>query len=113
MAAHSAASASGFIGRITATVNRGLVAASLDRDYIHKKEITDINENPTGTFDGIGKGFKSLGSSVASGIFGLVSKPIEGSKDGALGLVKGVGIGFAGLVTKPVTGVVDLVSKTT
>jgi hypothetical protein len=42
MAAHSAASVTGYLGRITGSVNRGIVAASFDRDYIHKKEIRDI-----------------------------------------------------------------------
>lgn len=112
MAAHSAASVSGYLGRITGSVNRGIVAASFDRDYIRDKEMRDIKEKPTSTMDGIGKGVLGLGTSVLSGVTGLVTKPMEGSKQGGMGFMKGVGMGFAGLFTKPITGVVDLVSKT-
>jgi vacuolar protein sorting-associated protein 13A/C len=112
MAAHSAASVSGYLGRITGSVNRGIVAASLDREYIREKEMRDIKEKPTSTGDGIVKGFMGLGTSVFSGVTGLVTKPMEGSKQGGMGFMKGVGMGVAGLFTKPITGVVDLVSKT-
>jgi len=62
----------------------------------------------------VGKGVYGLGSSVFSGVTGLVTKPIEGAKQqGGVGFVKGVGIGVAGIITKPVSGVVDLISKTT
>ena len=63
--------------------------------------------------DGLGKGALGLGTSVVSGVVGLVKQPYEGSKQGAMGLFKGVGMGLAGLFTKPASGVVDLVSKTT
>ena len=112
MAAHSAASGAGFLGRITGSVNRGIVQASFDKDYIREKEMRDIKEKPTSTVDGITIGITGLGTSVISGVTGLVTKPMEGSKQGGMGFMKGVGMGFAGLFTKPITGVVDLVSKT-
>lgn len=47
-------------------------------------------------------------SGFASGLVGLVSKPIqEGKKHGAIGFVKGIGIGMADAVLKPVLGVSD------
>jgi len=42
MAAYTGASAAGFLGRITGSINRGIVAASFDTEYIHNKEIRDI-----------------------------------------------------------------------
>ena len=63
--------------------------------------------------DGILKGGYGLGSSVLSGVTGLVTKPYEGARQGGMGFVKGVGMGVAGLFSKPVSGIVDLVSKTT
>lgn len=63
--------------------------------------------------DGIGKGFMSFGSSMVSGITGVVTKPIEGAKENsAKGFFKGVGTGLSGLITKPVAGAVDIVTKT-
>jgi vacuolar protein sorting-associated protein 13A/C len=113
MAAHTAASASGYLGRITGSINRAIVAGSFDREYIHKKEVRDIKEKPKNTLDGLGKGVLGLGTSVISGVSGLVTQPYQGSKQGAMGLFKGVGMGIAGLFTKPASGVVDLISKTT
>ena len=63
--------------------------------------------------DGFGKGVIGLGTSVLSGVTGLVTKPIEGARQGGMGFMKGIGMGVAGLFTKPVSGIVDLVSKTT
>ena len=113
MAAVTAASAEGFLGRITSSANRGIVAISFDDKYIHDKEIKDMRDKPTSTMDGLKKGAKGFGSAVVSGVTGMATKPYEGSKKGAMGLVKGIGMGFAGLFTKPVSGIVDLVSKTT
>jgi len=113
MAAHTAASASGFFGRVTGSINRAIISGSFDREYIHEKEVKDIKEKPKNTLDGLGKGAIGLGTSVVSGVVGLVKQPYQGAKnDGALGLMKGVGKGIAGLFTKPASGVVDLVSKT-
>lgn len=75
MAAHTAASASGYLGRITGSLNRVIVAGSFDREYIHKKEVRDIKEKPKSTLDGLGKGALGLGTSVLSGVTGLVTQP--------------------------------------
>lgn len=48
---------------------------------------------------------------VASGVKGVVKKPVEGAKKGgAPGFVKGLGKGFLGLATRPLSGVADLSS---
>lgn len=47
-------------------------------------------------------------SGLASGMKGLVSKPMqEGKKSGALGVMRGLGMGLVGAVVKPVLGVSD------
>ena len=59
------------------------------------------------------KGFASAGSSISSGFKGLVTKPIEGAKDGGfIGFFKGGAQGAAGLITKTTSGVIDIIAKT-
>eukprot|EP00049_Salpingoeca_infusionum_P001408 m.48084 g.48084 ORF g.48084 m.48084 type:complete len:4330 (-) comp11009_c0_seq1:451-13440(-) len=52
---------------------------------------------------------KHFGESVASGVVGVVMRPIEGARDGAFmtGLVSGI----TGMVSKPLVGILDLVSE--
>ena len=89
------------------------MALSFDDDFIHRKELKDVKEVPLTTWDGIKKGFKSLGVMTGSGVSGVITKPYEGAREGnAKGFFTGVGKGLAGLVAKPTAGVVDLVSKT-
>jgi vacuolar protein sorting-associated protein 13A/C len=108
------ASGLGSIGKVTNSLNKGILAVSLDKDYIHKKEINDIKHKPTGVLSGVGEGVKGFGTSLFSGVTGVITKPIEGaSKGGVTGFFKGTGMGLLGLAIKPVTGVIDLVSKTT
>ena len=108
------ASVAGSIGKATNALNKGIVAISLDKDYIHDKEINDIQNKPKNTLDGMSQGFKGFGTSVVSGVTGVFSNPIKGAQTGGIGgFFKGAGMGIVGLVAKPVSGVVDLVSKTT
>lgn len=65
---------------MTNVLNKGIVAVSLDRDYIHDKEINDIKNKPKNTLDGVGQGFMGLGNSIFSGVTGVVTKPLEGAK---------------------------------
>jgi vacuolar protein sorting-associated protein 13A/C len=61
---------------------------------------------------GVTAGANSFVTSVASGIGGLASKPLEGAEqEGVAGFIKGVGKGFLGLATKPAIGVFDLASN--
>lgn len=114
MVAVTGATAAGVFGKVTGVLNKGIVAVSLDRDYIHEKEINDIKNKPKNVMEGVGQGVIGLGTSVFSGVTGVFTKPVEGAKTaGVGGFFGGVGKGLAGLVAKPVSGVVDLVSKTT
>lgn len=66
----------GSIGKVTNSINKGIIAVSLDKDYIHKKEINDIRHKPTGVITGVGEGVKGIGTSLWSGVTGFVTKPI-------------------------------------
>lgn len=64
--------------------------------------------------EGVGYGLKSTFEGVASGITGVVSKPIQGAKkEGAKGFLKGTYKGLSGFVVKPISGAFDFFSKTT
>jgi vacuolar protein sorting-associated protein 13A/C len=54
MLAVTGATTMGAIGKITGSVNKGIVAVSMDTDYIHDKEINDIQNKPENVLDGIG-----------------------------------------------------------
>jgi hypothetical protein len=55
---------------------------------------------------------QSFVSGVASGVSGLISKPIEeGYKNGLPGLLKGIGLGLIGAAVKPLMGVTDGISS--
>lgn len=48
---------------------------------------------------------------VFDGVTGVVTKPIEGAREGGVGgFFKGVGKGLIGVVTRPTAGVVDFAS---
>ncbi|KAG1531362.1 hypothetical protein G6F51_013547 [Rhizopus arrhizus] len=61
---------------------------------------------------GVAQGATSFANSIASGVSGLVARPVEGaSREGVGGFIRGVGKGFVGVVTKPVVGVFDFTSN--
>lgn len=54
-----------------------------------------------------------FGKSIASGIKGVVEKPMTGfSEDGVSGMMLGLGKGVTGIITKPLGGLVGLISNT-
>lgn len=69
---------------------------------------------PRHALGGITQGANYFASGLASGMSGLVTRPIEGaSKEGVGGFFTGMGKGLVGAVTKPVVGVFDLASNVT
>ena len=52
MVAITGATAVGAFGKVTNTINKGIIAVSMDRDYINEKEINDIKNTPTNTLSG-------------------------------------------------------------
>lgn len=100
----------GAAGKITGSVSRGLAQLTMDDEYVAERNKT---AKPTNAADGFSKGLKSFGSSMFGAVTGVVTKPMDGLKEGgALGLGKGVAQGLGGLIFKPVSGVVDLASHT-
>jgi vacuolar protein sorting-associated protein 13A/C len=74
--------------------------------------MTQRRNKPRHAIYGVAAGAEAFASSVASGVEGVVMKPIEGAEsEGALGFFKGVGKGLVGAVTKPAVGFFDLASN--
>lgn len=103
----------GAVSKIGSSLSKGAVALSFDDTFIHEKNRRDIIQKPKHIGDGLVKGFSSAGTSLWSGVTGLVRQPYEGAREeGVGGFIVGVGKGAAGLVTKTVSGAVDIVAKT-
>ncbi|ATY65465.1 vacuolar sorting-associated vps13 [Cordyceps militaris] len=98
--------------KFTGSLSKGLAAASLDKQFQDRRRITRARNRPKHALYGVAAGANSLFTSVASGVGGLASKPLEGAEqEGALGFFKGVGKGVLGLATKPAVGVLDMASN--
>jgi len=111
---HTLGGVSGSVGKITNSLNKGILTLTADDEYQHKKEIADIKDKPKDTVDGMKKGVKGFGTAIVDGVTGVVTKPVEGAKSGGFfGFAKGIGKGVTGLVVKPISGVVGVVSSTT
>lgn len=104
----------GAISKMGNGFSRGALALACDEEFAQKKILDDKNNAPQHAGDGFVKGVSSAGTSIWSGVKGVVTKPIDGAKeDGFGGFFKGIGRGTAGFVGKTVSGVVDIVGKTT
>ncbi|KAI9155542.1 Vacuolar protein sorting-associated protein [Paramyrothecium foliicola] len=98
--------------KFTGSLSKGLAAASLDKQFQDRRRISRARNRPKHALYGVTAGANSLFTSVASGVSGLASKPLEGAEqEGALGFFKGVGKGVLGLATKPAVGVLDMASN--
>lgn len=96
------------------SVSKGTLILSFDDQFIEEKLEKDKLNKPKNIGDGLLKGFASAGTSIWSGVSGVVTKPIQGAKnDGIEGFFIGIGKGATGLVAKTVSGTVDIVAKTT
>lgn len=98
--------------KFTSSVGKGLSAATFDTEYQNRRRMTQRRNKPRHAIYGVTAGAEAFANSVASGVEGVVMKPIEGAESGgAVGFFKGVGKGLVGAVTKPVIGVFDLASN--
>lgn len=98
--------------KFTGAMSKGLAAATLDKQYQDRRRITRARNRPKHALYGFTTGANSFITSVASGVGGVVRKPLEGAEqEGALGFFKGVGKGMLGLGTKPIIGVLDAASN--
>ncbi|KAG8191289.1 hypothetical protein JTE90_003297 [Oedothorax gibbosus] len=107
---HAIGGAAGAASRITGTLGKGIAALTLDKDY-QKKRRQNISRRPQDFTHGIAQSGKGLVMGVFDGVTGIVTKPIEGAREGGVGgFFKGVGKGLIGVVTRPTAGVVDFAS---
>ncbi|GBM38371.1 Vacuolar protein sorting-associated protein 13 [Araneus ventricosus] len=107
---HAIGGAAGAASRITGTLGKGIAALTLDKDY-QKKRRQNISRRPQDFAHGIAESGKGLFMGVFDGVTGIVTKPIEGAREGGVsGFFKGVGKGLIGVVTRPTAGVVDFAS---
>ncbi|KAJ3291062.1 hypothetical protein HK104_006345 [Borealophlyctis nickersoniae] len=98
--------------KFTESIGKGLSVITLDEQFQERRRLTRARNRPRHAVYGITAGATSFAQSVASGVTGVVSKPIEGAQqEGVGGFFKGLGKGIVGVVTKPVIGVFDLASN--
>eukprot|EP00808_Paulinella_micropora_P000973 g79679.t1 len=100
----------GSFSKISRAIGKGAAVLSMDEKFLARQE---QKAKPKNVSDGFVSGVKSLGTGVVSGVFGVITSPLEGAqRDGALGFAKGVGLGMTGLVVKPVSGLLTAVGQT-
>lgn len=98
--------------KFTGSLSKGLAAATLDKQFQDRRRITRARNRPKHALYGVTAGANSLFTSAASGVGGLVRKPLEGAEtEGAVGFFKGIGKGMVGFATKPAIGVLDMASN--
>jgi len=98
--------------KFTASMSKGLAAATMDKEFQDQRRISKSRNRPKHALYGITAGGNAFANSLASGIGGLARHPFEGAeKEGVAGFVKGIGKGFLGLATKPAIGAFDLASN--
>ncbi|KAL2752446.1 hypothetical protein ACRALDRAFT_2112495 [Sodiomyces alcalophilus JCM 7366] len=98
--------------KFTGSLSKGLAAATLDKQFQDRRRITRARNRPKHALYGVTAGANSFFTSAASGVGGLVRKPLEGAEqEGAVGFFKGLGKGVVGLATKPAIGVLDMASN--
>ncbi|CAF3681386.1 unnamed protein product [Rotaria sordida] len=102
--------AAGAVSKITSVFGKGLATLTFDEDY--KASRIRRKEPGATTASHMAMGGKNVVMGFVDGFKGVVTKPIEGAKDGgASGFFKGLGKGFIGVVARPTGGVVDFASS--
>ncbi|KAI5965822.1 VPS13 [Candida pseudojiufengensis] len=101
------------ISKVTGSLAKGLTVATMDPKFQERRRLqTGRRNKPNHALYGFTAGASSFFESIASGVEGVASAPIEGAdEDGAAGFFKGLGKGLIGLPTKTAIGVLDLASN--
>ncbi|ODV90204.1 hypothetical protein CANCADRAFT_1934 [Tortispora caseinolytica NRRL Y-17796] len=95
------------VSKVSASLGKGLAAASMDEDYQRRRRQLLRNRTQRG-HSGVANGASSLLNGITSAITGVALTPMqEASKDGASGFVRGLGKGLLGVPMKTVAGMVD------
>jgi vacuolar protein sorting-associated protein 13A/C len=104
----------GTFSKFTGSLGKGLAAATMDTSFQRARRTTQARNRPLNAAEGVTTGAKSFYQGFASGLQGIVEKPLEGARQaGVGGFFRGVGVGLLGAVTKPIVGVVDLTTSIT
>ena len=104
----------GTFSKFTGSLGKGLAAATMDTSFQRARRTTQARNRPLNAAEGVTTGAKSFYQGFASGLQGIVDKPMEGARAaGVGGFFKGVGVGLLGAVTKPIVGVVDFTTSVT
>ncbi|SAL98237.1 hypothetical protein [Absidia glauca] len=102
------------LSKVTGSLGKGLAMATMDKKFQDRRRMKMTRNKPQHAIFGVTQGVTYLGTSLASGVVGLVKRPMEGaSESGVGGFFGGVGKGLVGVVTKPVVGICDLASNVT
>ncbi|KAI7863890.1 hypothetical protein BDF14DRAFT_1998124 [Spinellus fusiger] len=131
------------MSRFTGSLGKGLSAATMDKKFQDRRRINLTRNKPRHAMYGVTQGVAYFGTSIASGVAGLVKRPMEGAETGGVtGFMGGLGRGLVGyvpftfhllykkkdkhklintfflcgtssVVTKPVVGIFDLASNVT
>ena len=100
------------VSKITGTllnVSKNLSSLGTEEEIVTKEE-----EKPRGFLRGSFSGLKKGLGELASGVTGIVTKPIEQTKkEGAAGFFKGLGSGLLGAVLSPVNSVLTVSTEVT
>jgi vacuolar protein sorting-associated protein 13A/C len=98
--------------KFSGSIAKGLSVATLDSSFQERRRRNQHRNRPKHALYGIASGANSFFDSLASGVSGVATAPIEGaSTGGASGFFKGLGKGVIGLPTKTAIGFFDLASN--
>lgn len=99
------------LAKMTGSFAKGLSVATLDKKYQERRWMARRNK-PRHALNGVASGANSFYESLASGISGIATAPIEGAASGgAAGFFRGLGKGVVGFPTKTAIGFFDLASN--
>ncbi|KAJ3037263.1 hypothetical protein HDV00_001828 [Rhizophlyctis rosea] len=83
--------------KVTGSIGKGLSVITMDEQFQERRRLASARNRPRHAVYGVTTGATSLARSVASGITGVVSKPLEGAQEeGVGGFFKGIGKGLVG-----------------
>lgn len=99
------------VAKFTGSVSKGLSVVTLDKEFQERRRLNKRRNKPNQTLYNFSNGASSFVDTISSGITGIATAPIEGSRDGAAGFFKGLGKGMIGLPTKTAIGFLDLANN--
>jgi hypothetical protein len=97
---------------LVGTASKGISYLSGDADFVRKREVKRMRRRDDNIIDSLSHGSQQLASGFASGVSGLVKRPVEGAITGGFtGFLQGIGMGLVGAAVKPLLGFADGVTS--